>query len=208
MAAGPDHRPPGMPSFCFVMECYFAFVAGGGGGGWFSNFFPGGFGGFGGGPGHGTNRGGGQPPPAGFRTDFTNPGFDNAGERSFTDDETRHDVISISRLSHQSTSKCWSGWFRELFHRRSIGCSRRLRFWWSQSTVSENIPLDSLCLHETGFRANNQYMPNAGNTGWFGGGGGATNTYRPDPSPSSGGTHTSSGKSVSSSVSQHCRDTF
>ncbi|CAF3557711.1 unnamed protein product [Rotaria socialis] len=60
MSAGPDHRPPG-----------------GGGGGWFSNFFPGGTGGFGnffgGAPGRGNARPG-QPPPAGFRTDFTDYG--------------------------------------------------------------------------------------------------------------------------------------
>ncbi|CAF1019005.1 unnamed protein product [Adineta steineri] len=39
---------------------------------------------------------------------------------------------------------------------------------------------------------NNQYMPNTANTGWFGGGT-TTNTNRHSPSPSSGGTHTSSG---------------
>lgn len=69
MSTGPDHRPPG------------------GGGGWFSNFFPGGFGGFGGGAPGNTGR---QPPPPGFRTDYTYDGADcntarpNAGQQGGT----------------------------------------------------------------------------------------------------------------------------
>ncbi|CAF1209062.1 unnamed protein product [Rotaria sordida] len=68
MSTGPDHRPPG----------------GGGGGGWFSNLFPGGggtggFGNFfGGAPGQGDARRRQQPPPPGFRTGFTDQGYDGA----------------------------------------------------------------------------------------------------------------------------------
>ena len=39
----------------------------------------------------------------------------------------------------------------------------------------------------------NQYMPGTANTGWFGTGA-TTDTYQPSPSPSSGGSHTSTGK--------------
>ena len=47
------------------------------------------------------------------------------------------------------------------------------------------------------FRANNQYMPGTANTGWFGTGTTTnTDTYRRSPSPSSGGTHTSTGKII------------
>jgi hypothetical protein len=43
-------------------------------------------------------------------------------------------------------------------------------------------------------RANTQYMPGTANTGWFGTGGTTTDTHRGSPSPSSGGSHTSTGK--------------